>query len=154
MITRDWVDQHMNCEDIAFNLMAANATGLRSRFIKGFLEQDTWSVTRSDQGRSSNAQLQAVKMWACSPVLQVSSFGKILWTSKIWNEQRLRTLSSPGHLQERSRCLDLFMKLYGDPCPLRQVRVNFCVLVLVAFILLNACACAFGIFSGFHPFIL
>ena len=26
MITRDWVDQHMNCEDIAFNLMVAKAT--------------------------------------------------------------------------------------------------------------------------------
>ena len=24
---KDWVDEHINCEDIAFNLMVANATG-------------------------------------------------------------------------------------------------------------------------------
>jgi len=26
-LIKDWVDQHINCEDIAFNLMVANATG-------------------------------------------------------------------------------------------------------------------------------
>jgi len=30
--------------------------------------------------------------------------------------------SAAGHLEERSRCLDLFLKLYGDPCPLKQVQ--------------------------------
>lgn len=28
-------------------------------------------------------------------------------------------------LQERSRCLDMFLKLYGEPCPLKNVRLQF-----------------------------
>ena len=81
MKIRDWVDQHMNCEDIAFNLMVANATGkppIKVSQYYGLLRTSMMLITRLVRGRSSNAQLQAVKMWACSPVLQVS-FKQILW---------------------------------------------------------------------------
>ena len=96
LLNRDWVDQHMNCEDIAFNLMVANATGkppIKVWQKMWFLSQNTISRPICDpagskedvpknsekrdhcyrwvHGRSSNAQLQAVKTWGCSPVLQV-----------------------------------------------------------------------------------
>ena len=71
-------------------------------------------------GRSSNAQLQAVKMWGCSPVLQV--------TTVAFDQKKCTfVFPHPGHLEERSRCLDFFLKLYGDPSPLRQVAVDCCV---------------------------
>jgi len=80
---RDWVDQHMNCEDIAFNLMVANATG------------------------KPPIKVGPRKKFKCS-------------TPSCENVGMLS--SAAGHLEERSRCLDLFLKLYGDPCPLRQVQ--------------------------------
>jgi len=80
---RDWVDQHMNCEDIAFNLMVANATG------------------------KPPIKVGPRKKFKCS-------------TPSCENVGMLS--SAAGHLEERSRCLDLFLKLYGDPCPLKQVQ--------------------------------
>jgi len=80
---RDWVDQHMNCEDIAFNLMVANATG------------------------KPPIKVGPRKKFKCS-------------TPSCENVGMLS--SAAGHLEERSRCLDLFLKLYGNPCPLKQVQ--------------------------------
>merc|ERR1719394_8036 len=80
---RDWVDQHMNCEDIAFNLMVSNATG------------------------KPPIKVGPRKKFKCS-------------TPSCENVGMLS--SAAGHLEERSRCLDLFLKLYGDPCPLKQVQ--------------------------------
>ena len=97
-------------------------------------------ITRLGQGRSSNAQLPAVKMWACSPVLQVY-FKKILWTLPLpeMRQDYEQQFTFPGHLEERSRCLDLFLKLYGDPCPLRQVRHGYLCLCLCVCLCLSTC---------------
>jgi len=80
---RGWVDEHMNCEDIAFNLMVANATGKPP--IKVGPRKKYRCATPS-----------------CENVGMISS--------------------AAGHLEERSRCLDMFLKLYGEPCPLKNVQ--------------------------------
>lgn len=80
---RDWVDHHMNCEDIAFNLMVANATG------------------------KPPIKVGPRKKFKCS-------------TPSCENVGMLS--SAADHLEERSRCLDLFLKLYGQPGPLKQVQ--------------------------------
>ena len=80
-------------------------------------------LTRLVQGKSSNVQLPAVRMWGCSPVLQV--------TTVAFDQKKCTfVFPHPGHLEERSRCLDFFLKLYGDPSPLRQVAVDCCVEIL------------------------
>ena len=69
---RDWVDEHMNCEDIAFNLMVANATGkppikvykiIQSK-VKTFLHicRQGWS---KEKVQMFNSQL-----WECGDALQ------------------------------------------------------------------------------------
>ena len=79
---KDWVDEHINCEDIAFNLMVANATG------------------------KAPMKVGPRKKFKCS-------------TPSCENAGMLS--ASASHLEERSHCLDKFVKIYGHN-PLRQVE--------------------------------
>jgi glucuronyl/N-acetylglucosaminyl transferase EXT2 len=81
-----WVDKHINCEDIAFNLMVANITG------------------------KAPIKVGPRKKFKCS-------------TPSCENLGMLSNAS--GHLEERSDCLDLFLKIYregGVDNPLLQVE--------------------------------
>lgn len=80
-----WVDKHINCEDIAFNLMVANTT------------------------RKAPIKVGPRKKFKCS-------------TPSCENSGMLSSAS--GHLEERSGCLDMFLKIYreeGGENPLVQV---------------------------------
>ena len=79
---KDWVDEHINCEDIAFNLMVANATG------------------------KAPLKVGPRKKFKCS-------------TPSCENAGMLS--ASASHLEERSHCLDKFVKIYGHN-PLSQVE--------------------------------
>ena len=115
----------MNCEDIAFNLMVANATGkppikvykiIQSK-VKTFLHicRQGWS---KEKVQMFNSQL-----WECGDALQCCRWPQ--WP--LIRKKCTFVFPHPGHLEERSRCLDFFLKLYGDPSPLRQVAVDCCV---------------------------
>ena len=79
---KDWVDEHINCEDIAFNMMVANATG------------------------KAAVKVGPRKKFKCS-------------TPTCENSGMLS--ASPAHLEERSSCLDKFVKIYGRN-PLQSVQ--------------------------------
>ena len=81
-LIKDWVDEHINCEDIAFNLMVANATG------------------------KAPMKVGPRKKFKCS-------------TPSCDNAGMLS--ASASHLEERSHCLDKFVKIYGHN-PLSQVE--------------------------------
>jgi len=72
---KQWADEHLNCEDIAFNLMVANATG-KAPFKVG-----------------------PRKKFKCS-------------TPSCENAGMLS--SNSGHLEERSKCMDMFIKIYKE----------------------------------------
>jgi len=80
-VIKDWVDDHINCEDIAFNLMVANATG------------------------HPPIKVGPRKKFKCS-------------TPACLNSGMLS--ASAKHLEERSSCLDKFVKIYGHN-PLKSV---------------------------------
>eukprot|EP00090_Calanus_glacialis_P044882 TRINITY_DN8055_c0_g1_i5.p1 TRINITY_DN8055_c0_g1~~TRINITY_DN8055_c0_g1_i5.p1 ORF type:complete len:650 (-),score=220.36 TRINITY_DN8055_c0_g1_i5:129-2078(-) len=79
---KDWVDKHINCEDIAFNIMVANATG------------------------KAPIKVGPRKKFKCS-------------TPSCENAGMLSAATS--HLEERSSCLDSFIKIYGHN-PLKSVQ--------------------------------
>ena len=81
-LIKDWVDDHINCEDIAFNLMVANATG------------------------KAPIKVGPRKKFKCS-------------TPSCENAGMLS--ASASHLEERSHCLDKFVKIYGHN-PLKTVE--------------------------------
>ena len=81
-LIKDWVDDHINCEDIAFNLMVANATG------------------------KAPIKVGPRKKFKCS-------------TPSCENAGMLS--ASASHLEERSHCLDKFVKIYGHN-PLQRVE--------------------------------
>ena len=81
-LIKDWVDDHINCEDIAFNLMVANSTG------------------------KAPIKVGPRKKFKCS-------------TPSCENAGMLS--ASASHLEERSQCLDKFVKIYGHN-PLKTVE--------------------------------
>jgi len=84
---KQWVDTHINCEDIAFNLMVANATG------------------------KAPIKVGPRKKFKCS-------------TPSCENASMIS--GNAGHLEERSGCLDRFLKIYRDsgfnPASLQKVE--------------------------------
>lgn len=83
---KEWVDKHINCEDIAFNLMVANATG------------------------KAPIKVGPRKKFKCL-------------TPSCENSGMLS--ASASHLEERSKCLDQFVSIYGfNPLKTVQFRAD------------------------------
>ena len=118
----------MNCEDIAFNLMVANATGKPPIKVYKIIESKVKTFLHIClQGWSKEkVQMFNSQLWECGDALQCCRWPQ--WP--LIRKKCTFVFPHPGHLEERSRCLDFFLKLYGDPSPLRQVAVDCCVEIL------------------------
>ncbi len=98
--TRDFVDQHRNCEDILMNFVVSGKTGLGPLMVDGSLR---------DWGDSRNSEKLFVQVTNC-PWTQL--YQLFFWFSDVCSLQE--AISSTGnHQTERHACINTFAELLG-----------------------------------------